>query len=181
MNIIVLTGGTSKRFGSDKSKALIGGKTLLELLTNGLKNLIIVGPKTDVEAKYVREVPEFGGPVAAIAAGMKEVEGDLVAIFATDMPFAPKLIAPLKSALTKEASLPVDCDGIVQPLAGIYRSAALRRALSEYEDLTGQSVKSLIAKLDVDIVPLVDTELLLDIDTPKDLVRAEALASKLSL
>ena len=74
MNTIVLTGGTSNRFGADKSKAEINGKTLLEILTTDLTDLIIVGPQTEIKAKYVQESPLGAGPLAAIGAGLQYVE-----------------------------------------------------------------------------------------------------------
>ena len=180
MKSIILTGGTSKRFGSDKSQALIKGLPLIEFLASDLKDLIIVGPKTNIDAIYVREEPIGAGPVAAIAAGMKEVDSELVAIFATDMPFAPKLLPQLESALIHDAALPIDFDGFIQPLAGIYRSDKLRIALKSLGTPDNKSVKELIAKLQIDQVPLVDTELLLDIDTQDDLLKAIDLASRLA-
>jgi molybdopterin-guanine dinucleotide biosynthesis protein A len=181
MNSIILTGGTSKRFGSDKSQAIIANKTLLEILTEGLSELIIVGPETSINAKYVREEPQGSGPVAAIGAGLKEVDSELVAIFATDMPFASRMLNQLERALIKDAAIPVDCDGFAQPLAAVYRTEALNRAISTFETLENKSMKELISKLDVDLVPLVETELLLDIDTKADLEKAIDLASRLAL
>lgn len=181
MNRIILTGGTSKRFGSDKAQALINGKSLLEYLTESLENLIIVGPETTLNAKYVREEPIGAGPVAAIAAAMKVVDSDLVAIYATDMPFAPRVTEQLVAALKNDAAIAIDCDGNLQPLAAVYRSAPLRSALATYESVENQSVKSLISKLVIDEVPLVETEYLMDIDTQADLLRAIDLASRLQL
>ena len=186
ISFIVLTGGTSKRFGSDKSKAKIGDETLLEFLCRNLPKenggrLIIVGPESSVNAKYVREVPPGSGPLAAIGSGLKEVDSQLVGIFATDMPFAPKIIPQLTSALADDAALPLDEEGQIQPLAGIYRSAALKSALATYESLANQSVKSLLEKLKINQVPLVETELLLDIDTEAALSKAIALQSRLGL
>jgi molybdopterin-guanine dinucleotide biosynthesis protein A len=180
MNIIVLTGGTSKRFGSDKSQAKIHGKTLLEYLSESLENLIIVGPETSIPAKYVREEPIGAGPVAAIAAAMLEVDSDLVAIYATDMPFAPRITNQLINALKNDAAIAIDCDGKMQPLAGVYRSDKLKGALSTYQSVENQSVKSLIAKLVIDQVPVIETELLMDIDTQEDLLKAVDLASRLA-
>jgi molybdopterin-guanine dinucleotide biosynthesis protein A len=181
MKTIILTGGTSKRFGSDKSEALINSKTLLEYLTEGLSNLVIVGPKTKIDAFYVREEPIGAGPVAAIGAGLNVVDSDLVSIFATDMPFAPRIVPQLLNSLVNDAAIPMDCDGYVQPLAGVYRTEKLRRALEEFESLENRSVKDLISKLNIDRVPLVETEFLLDIDTKEDLAKAIDLASRLAL
>lgn len=179
MNIIVLTGGTSKRFGSDKSSALINGRTLLEILTDGLENLIIVGPQSSIKATYVREKPVGSGPVAAIATGLIEVKSDLVAIFATDMPFASKLISELRVNLVNDAAIPVDADGYAQPLSAIYRVKALMSALESFDSLENKSMKELLARLNIDLIPIKKTELLLDIDTKEDLERAIDLASRL--
>lgn len=180
MNIVVLTGGSSRRFGSDKSKAEINGRSLLEILTDGLSNLIIVGPESSIPAKYVQENPISGGPVAAIAEALKEVSTPEVAIFATDMPFAPKLLSTLRENLINDAALPLDCEGFAQPLAAIYRTEKLRNAISLLGEVENKSVKELISYLVIDRVPLVDTEYLLDIDTPAEFERAIDLASRLA-
>ena len=182
MNVIVLTGGTSKRFGSDKSQAEIGGSTLIEILASNLKDheLIIVGPKSSIDARYIREEPLFSGPLAAIGAGLELVQSELVGIFATDMPFAPRLIDKLVGAIVSDAALPVDADGVVQPLAGVYKTESLRRVLMQFKTLADQSVKSLISKMEIDLVSNVDTELLLDIDTEADLMQVSKLQSRLA-
>lgn len=182
MNVILLTGGTSKRFGSDKSQAKIGGSTMLEILASNLKNheLIIVGPTSSIDARYIREEPMYSGPLAAIGAGLKLVQSELVGIFATDMPFAARLLDQLVGAIVRDAALPVDVDGEAQPLAGVFRTESLRRAFMQYETLENQSVRSLISKLEIDLVSNLDTELLLDIDTEADLMRASKLQSRLA-
>lgn len=217
LNAIVLSGGTSSRFGSDKASAKINGQTLLELLiTNllaeGIEEIVVVGPKVvlnlgktlEVAAKitFVREAPEFGGPVAAIAAAISEIQSEQVAIFATDMPFAPKFLPALKarldakleskldskleSKLAGDAALIVDSQGFAQPLAALYQSAPLKEALSELAKIngvSGQSMKRLIIDLKQVLVPLHETQLnpdyLLDIDTPQALELAIDLQSRL--
>lgn len=191
MNFIILTGGTSKRFGSDKSKAEIAGQTLLEILYGNLPEgkVIIVGPKTNLVAEYVQEQPLHAGPLAALGAGMQLVDTDLVAVFATDMPFAPKLLPRLLIALSDDAALAKDVHGQLQPFAGVYRSKPLINALNSYSTLVNQSMKSLLEKLKVNQVPLVETnsenenlaEYLIDIDTPEALTQAIALKSRLGL
>lgn len=213
LNAIVLSGGTSSRFGSDKASAKINGQTLLELLiTNllaeGIEEIVVVGPKValnlgktlEVAAKitFVREAPEFGGPVAAIAAAISEIQSEQVAIFATDMPFAPKFLPALKarldskldsklgSKLAGDAVLIVDSQGFAQPLAALYQCAPLKEVLSELAKIngvSGQSMKRLIIDLKQVLVPLHETQLnpdyLLDIDTPQALELAIDLQSRL--
>ena len=180
MKTIVLTGGTSRRFGSDKSEALINGRTVLEYMTEGLDNLIVVGPKKNIDAVYVREEPAGAGPVAAIGAGLKLVDTELVSIFATDMAFAPRVLPQLLKSLINDAALPIDSDGYLQPLSGLYRTEKLRTALDTLGDLENRSVKELISKLNIDHVSLDETEFLLDIDTKEDLAKAIDLASRLA-
>jgi molybdopterin-guanine dinucleotide biosynthesis protein A len=180
MKKIILTGGTSHRFGSNKSEAEINGRSLLDILTSELDDLIIVGPKTNIDAIYVREEPIGGGPVAAIGAAMNVVDTELVAIFATDMPFAPKILEKLEQSLVDDAALPVDSEGFVQPLAALYKSNQLRSALCSLGALENRSLKELVAILKINQVPLVETELLLDIDTQADLFKAIDLASRLA-
>ena len=182
MKWIFLTGGTSRRFGSEKVKATLNGMDLLQFATRNLidnsEDLIVVGPKSDLPARYVREVPEFGGPVAAISAGMHEVDTELVGIFAVDMPFAPRLIDEFKASLVHDAALPRDGEGQTQPLAGLYRSEPLRSALINMGEVNNQSMKNLISYLEVDEVRVSSPELLIDIDTPEQYLLAQELASR---
>lgn len=186
MNIILLTGGKSVRFGSDKVTAKINGKSLLEITISNLKghDLILVGPESAIHpsyaGKFVREFPPFSGPLAAIGEGLKLVTSDEVGIFAADMPFAPLVIDQLLSNLKDEAALALDDKEFRQPLAGIYRTTALRRVLDELGDLSGKSVKSAVEKLIINEVAIANPELLMDIDTEEDLKRAIDLNSRLS-
>lgn len=182
MNAIILTGGTSTRFGSDKYKALVAGRSLLEILTSNLPecDLIIVGPSTPISAKYVQEKPILSGPVSAIAAGMCLVTHETVAIYATDMPFAPLLINEMIPSLVTDGVVPVDNEGIPQPLAGLYRTASLRAALQEFSSFKNKSVKSLMSNLEVTLLNTKHTEYLLDIDTLNELEIAKVIQGRIS-
>lgn len=188
MQAIVLSGGTSRRFGSDKSRALVNGKTLLEILIANLykvdiNQVVVVGPKVGLPGvEFIREVPEFGGPVAAITAGLTKIESEKVAIFATDMPFAPLLIPELLENLLHDAALPVDNQGFIQPLAAIYLRARLKAALESFESVDDRSMRELISKLQVEKVEIAPDRMdfLLDIDTQDALQSAIDLASRLS-
>lgn len=181
MNTIILTGGSNRRFGSDKSEEIIGNKNLLQILVSNLpaSELIIVGPRKEIPAIYVRETPLHSGPLAGIAAGVDIATEDLVAIYATDMPFAPKLLNQLLAVMTKDGAVPIDEEGIIQPLCGVYRRERLKAALATYLSFTHQSVKSLMSKLDLNLVDVSNKEFLLDIDTRQDLEIAIQLQESL--
>jgi len=97
------------------------------------------------------------------------------------MPFAPLVIPQLMAALSADAALAIDDDDQIQPLAGIYRTTALKSALASFDILTDKSLKSLISKLQIISVPLVETAYLIDIDTEAALSQAIAIKSRLGL
>ena len=170
MKVILLTGGDSKRFGSDKSQALISGNTLLSIIKSQLDSSELIEIGSEVK----------GGPVAAISAAIERVDSELVAIFATDMPFAPRFLPELKAALINDAALPLDETGRLQPLAAIYRTNSLKQALTALKQKENASMQSLLTHLKIDAVVVNSPELLIDIDTEADLVRATELRGRLS-
>lgn len=188
LSAMILTGGSSTRFGSDKSQAKLGVISLIEnlLLTLPLEiEIVIVGPELENSArqvKYTQEHPLGGGPVAAIEAGLKLIDSEFVAIIATDMPFASQILAVLRENLpeTEDATIPLDPAGIRQPLCALYRRDALARAVTELGNTQGQSVRNLIQILTVRELRLdpVLQRILLDIDTPADLERAISLSDE---
>jgi molybdopterin-guanine dinucleotide biosynthesis protein A len=169
-SVIVLSGGTNKRFGSDKSQALLKGVTLLDHVLS----FIPAGIKTVIVGKDVFEQPPLGGPVAGIARGVQEVDTEYVAITAVDMPYGSSLFPQLLEAITDDAAMPVDSQGFKQPLCGIYRRQALLAALAKLGDVHGQSMRALCDLLVIDEVK-VDAGALVDIDTPEDLINAHEL------
>ncbi len=189
-SIIILSGGTSVRFGSDKSLALIEGKSLISRILSAIPldfEIIIVGPDPQMEnVSYccVQETPLHGGPVAGIKAGLTMCTNEIVALIATDMPFATARIVNLFNSMTSsdECVMYVDDAGIKQPLAAVYRVDALEKALLDMGAVTGKSMRELISYLEVQVVSMTHevAQALMDIDTPADLARAIAYSSALS-
>ena len=166
---IVLSGGTNKRFGSDKSAALLHGVTLLDHVLS----FIPQETKAVIVGKDVFEDPPLGGPVAGIARGLQEVDTEYVAIAAVDMPYGSALFSQLLNTISADAAMPVDADGFKQPLCGIYRRAALLSAIEKLGNPHGQSMRALCDLLIIDEVH-VDARALIDIDTPEDLISAQS-------
>ena len=164
---IVLSGGTNKRFGSDKSQALLHGVSLLDHVLTFIPKEI----KTVIVGKDVFEQPALGGPVAGIARGLQEIETEFVAIAAVDMPYGASLFTQLLEVIQNDAAMPIDSDGYKQPLCGIYRRLSLLTALEKLGDPHGQSMRALCDLLVIDELQ-VDARALIDIDTPEDLISA---------
>jgi molybdopterin-guanine dinucleotide biosynthesis protein A len=182
---MILTGGTSSRFGSDKSQALLGSHSLIEILLTNLPanmEIVIVGPNIPSASRpvsYAREDPSGGGPVAAIHAGLDLIHSEFVVIIATDMPFAHQVLALLMANLpeTEDATIPLDFQGVRQTLCALYRVGSLRQALAKLGDTHGQSMRNLTQLLSVKELRLEPSlqHVLLDIDTPSDLEQAITL------
>ena len=166
---IVLSGGTNKRFGSDKSAAILHGVTLLDHVLSFIPKEI----KRVVVGKDVFEEPPLGGPVAGIARGLQEVDTEIVAVAAVDMPYGSALFAQLLASIKDDAAMPVDSQGFKQPLCGFYRRAALLSAIEKLGNPHGQSMRALCDLLVINQVQ-VDSRALIDIDTPADLISAHS-------
>ena len=190
IGIVLLTGGTSRRFGSDKSQALINGRSIIDFIVASIPDsmpLIIVGPdpktSNDRDFTVVSENPPGGGPVAGLMAGLAQAKFDLLILLATDMPFALNYVLSLIDLLEKEddAILFQDSEGFLQPLAGLYRKSALVKRFTELGDPAGESMRRFISTLKIQAVAMtqeVETAFI-DIDTPADLERAIAIADSL--
>lgn len=135
---IVLTGGRSTRFGSDKTRALIDGVPLLDHVLGSLPHawpIIAVGPArpTSREVTWVREEPVFSGLLAGLAAGLKRTETANFVLVGGDMPHVGNVPQTLAGRLTSEVSN-VDAvvartpDGRLQPLLLAARAELSRAA-----------------------------------------------------
>ena len=187
-SIIVLSGGTSVRFESDKSQAILNGASLISRVLAAIPagyQVVIVGEDPKISsAKYicVREDPVGGGPVAGFKAGIDACSSELVGLIAVDMPFAlPKVLTLFASLSEKhDAVMFVDESGFAQPLAAVYCRESVQRALVNLDDVHGKSMRELISQLKVqEIVMTTDVkQALMDIDTPDDLGRAIAFLAQ---
>jgi molybdopterin-guanine dinucleotide biosynthesis protein A len=188
-SIIVLSGGTSSRFGADKSQAMLGHQQLIHHILTGIPKefeIIIVGADplfTPASYRCVQENPVGGGPVAGIAAALELCESEIVGVLATDMPFAGAHMIHLLSAMTSQddAIMFVDSKGFKQPLAALYRRESLENALSKIGNPHGASMRTLISDLNIHEVhmsPEIE-KAMIDVDTPDDLVVAMEYLAKL--
>jgi len=182
--VVILAGGRSARFGAaEKTAARLGDRSVLDWVLDGVPDrvpLVVAGPRRPSPREglvWVREEPAGGGPVAGLAAALALLAPgvDCVIVLAGDQPFgmraAPRLLAALRAA-GKAAAVGTDPEGRAQPLLAAYRLDALRSAIGPAP--FGRAMRQVLAGLDVVGVPVTHREAL-DVDTPEDLRRAEAL------
>lgn len=179
---VLLVGGEGRRLGGiAKPLLVLGGRTLLEravdaLSAAGAGPIVAVGPELDETAPvfWVREEPPLGGPAAALAAGIREIRADWAYLLAGDLVRPEGMVQRLAERLTEGT----DAEGIAftaggreQWLAGVYRTASVRRALAELGPPTGASIRAVLGGLAIDWI--VDEDgVTRDIDSPADLDRA---------
>lgn len=164
---LVLAGGAGRRLGGvDKAAVRIGERTLLDRALQavaGAECRIVVGPRPTApvpDVIFAREEPPGGGPVAAIEAGLGQVSADAVVVLACDMPLVTselvdRLVDTLASSPGRlaDGALLHDPEGPRQPLAAAYRTASLRRALTDLPMTSGAAMRELVRSLDLLDVP----------------------------
>jgi molybdopterin-guanine dinucleotide biosynthesis protein A len=148
---ILLAGGTSSRFGSPKELAVVDGEMLGDrawrLLGEACDERIRVGPGDDPGT----------GPVAAIAAGLRQASHEIAVVIPVDM---PRLTA---AALRELAGA---CREAAVAQRGPLPCAVARRALPAFET-DERRLRTVLAGLDTIEIEL-DAALLLNVNTPAD-------------
>lgn len=181
VDAIVLAGGRSRRLGgADKARLQRDGVSLLARTLHAVRrarHTVVVGPEPSESLPpgvlVAREQPPFGGPAAAIAAGLQRLGGlthapDAVLVLACDMPHiesaVPVLLGALPADPHAEGVIVVDENGQRQPLAAIYRVPPLLAALAAHADeLDGLAVRRLVA--DLSLTPVEAPGATADVDT----------------
>lgn len=175
----ILVGGRSRRFGSDKARALWGTRTFLEHVAAamrgaGLRPLFVVGDLAGgvpdgleaVGDRWPGEGP-LGGTISALLAH----KGDMV-VAACDLPrLTPgALLRLVEFAGPEPVVVPLWRESL-QPVCALYRPAAL---VSLAEDFAGgeRSLVGALAHLPIREVPFDDADLAFaNINTPEDAAR----------
>lgn len=156
---LILAGGRGTRLGGvDKAALEVGGRSLLSRVLDGVRaarRTVVVGA-VDVPDGILRtvEVPQGGGPVAGIAAGLTVLgEGPgWTLVLAVDQPEAGQAVpALLAGAAQADAGVdlvcPADETGHPQWLLAAYRSVSLAHALAPLGTGHDVSVRRLVKGL----------------------------------
>lgn len=189
----ILAGGRATRLGgADKSQILVGGRTILDRQVAALRNVVgrilivdshprsVPVPGTEVVADLRPGMGSLGGLYTAISAAA----GDVI-VLACDMPFVTgAFLQYLGDSLHgADAVIPRTADGR-HPLCAAYARTCLAPfersldagALKIVDALTGLRVREIgpeaIAPFDG------DGSLLLNLNTPDDAARADAVAGR---
>ncbi|WP_181272226.1 molybdenum cofactor guanylyltransferase [Brevibacterium sediminis] len=201
VNAIILTGGRSRRFdGVHKPGVEVGGRSTISRILQSIRGAAadtevwVAGPADGLSAaeqkgvRFVREEPEFAGPLAGIAAAVAAMPpeadfpaemADVTLVLAGDMPLITAghlgvLISACRA--TGRPATGADDRGKTQFLCAAWPTRLLRARLTEIGDPTDGAVKLLFAGLEP-VAVAVDPEVVSDFDTAAEL---EAIRTRLS-
>lgn len=187
---VVLAGGASRRFGTPKATALLGGRTLIEyplqaMREAGLPVLIVakagseLGPAA-AGVQVLHEPDEPRHPLRGIVTALEHAGGPIVTC-ACDMPFVSAELFAWLASLGDNLAI-AETGGRIQPMLGRYTPAvlpALRDALAAEQPVHAAIRAAGGRALGPDLLAAFgDTALLaLDIDTPGDLATAQRIVA----
>jgi molybdopterin-guanine dinucleotide biosynthesis protein A len=176
---VLLTGGASRRMGTDKARLVVNGESLAvrsaRVLRAACDPVIEVGPGVS-GLPAVEEAPRGGGPLVALLAGVGALGNPrAVVLLACDLPFVePVLLRLLVERPGWGTVVPV-VDGRFQYACARYGAAAfdeaaasLRHGASSLRGIAGTDCEYLNES---DWGAVVSARAFADVDTPADLER----------
>jgi molybdenum cofactor guanylyltransferase len=200
---IILAGGESSRFGSNKALQLLAGKPLICHVAERLsqiadETLVVIGyrePGAGYEAvlpssvKIMNDRQEGKTPLIGIVTGLQAVKSEHALICACDVPFVKEEVVELlfQRASGVDAAIPKWNKGHIEPLEAVYRVASTLKAAQETLALTGLPLRVMIGKLAQVAYVSVEDEIgrvnpdlrtFLNVNTREDMDRAEELCTR---
>jgi len=133
---VILAGGRSTRFGSDKASARLNGRPLLQWVADALSpvcaHIVVVRARGQVLPEVLSPVPlrliddvyDDLGPIAGLVAAFRALEGGLAVAVSCDTPLLqPALLRAMVEAAGDHDAV---CGraGSLQPLPGVFRVEA---------------------------------------------------------
>jgi molybdopterin-guanine dinucleotide biosynthesis protein A len=160
LEAIVLAGGSSRRFGGDKARALLAGKPLLswvvEAVARSCARIIVVtapgrsppATPTAVPLVVVEDRAPGQGPLAGLVRGLEATRAELCFAIGCDAPLLPAAIPAGLAAFAGAADAVVPrVAGRLQPLVAVYRRRSclpvLEKALASGERSLHRTLTSL--------------------------------------
>jgi len=143
---IVLAGGRSLRFGSNKALQTLGGKPLICHVIDRLASLddiaVVIG-RRERATKYravlpkrvrvINDYEEGKNPLIGVVSGLQSAVSDYVAVLACDAPFVNDAVIDFlfRCALDGDAAVPRWDGGRIEPLQAVYQRLPALSAAQE--------------------------------------------------
>ncbi|TDJ44237.1 MAG: molybdenum cofactor guanylyltransferase [Gammaproteobacteria bacterium] len=182
---LVLAGGRSRRFGSDKAALQIEGRALLER-TIGLLRPAVETAYVSVRADQVDdalrsrfpmiadELPGLGPAGGILAAHGRHPQAAWL-VLACDLPglseAAIRILVQSRDVRTAATAYRSPADGLIEPLCAIYEPATLARFQREAAAGEGLSPREFLSGVAVHMLEPTEADALINVNTPADLLR----------
>lgn len=144
---VLLTGGASSRMGIDKADLLVDGVPLGRKIALALSSagypVKVLGRQPLAGFPFQKDIEEFGGPLIPLSEYRPTRES--VFVCACDLPqFDERIVSLLSVKIGRSDVAAPEVNGRLQPLCGLYRSAAFDVARS----LASEGRRSMMAWLE---------------------------------
>ncbi|MDQ7041401.1 MAG: molybdenum cofactor guanylyltransferase [Rhodothermus sp.] len=183
LTALLLAGGRSRRFGTDKARAEVNGKPMLQRVYEVARELtqhVLLSVRADGDfyfdlvppaiPRLLDPVPE-AGPLAGLVAGLRAAQTPWLLALACDLPsLTPETLRLLLEARSSDtdAVVPVTSGNRRQPLCALYRVHVVQ-SVAEAQLATGRyALQELLDHLAITSLPLPDAPLH-NVNTPTDL------------
>jgi molybdopterin-guanine dinucleotide biosynthesis protein A len=145
----VLSGGSSRRMGTDKASVLVDGRPFSEWVQRALAGRTTVFLGGDVPgARTIGDAPG-SGPLAGLAAGLA-IGADAVLLIAVDQPWVrPDTVEHLMRRFAGRVVVPID-DGVRQVTCAVYPASLASTAARLAEE--GRALQAVLDDVEVDEV-----------------------------
>jgi len=124
----ILTGGQSRRMGTDKSRLLVAGETFVARIAGELSPVVstvklVGGNAAAANLETVPDIHSHWGALGGVHAALAACNMDWAFVVACDFPFVTSELFATLASLREgfEAVAPIQSDGIPQPLCSLYR------------------------------------------------------------
>jgi molybdopterin-guanine dinucleotide biosynthesis protein A len=181
---VILAGGLGRRLGGSKATVKLNGRPLLTYALGAVQQAlgtVVIVAKADSELPRLPEVEvwmepaEPRHPLTGIVHALGVADGRPILVCACDLPLVrAAVVGELAAVGSHEATAVIArAEGRLQPLLGCYQPEA-REPLSAALE-AGISVVDAVTALGARPYDVADPELLFNVNTPEDLLRAGAL------
>ena len=135
LSAVLLTGGESRRMGTDKATFLFREKPLWEVQLEKLRGMrpaeILISARMDpswrpLEVQFIADIPPSCGPLNGIVASLAKIHTAHLFVLAIDMPYmAEDYLRSMCEAIEPGRGVVASIDNRAEPLAAVYPRDAL--------------------------------------------------------
>ncbi|ABP96164.1 Molybdopterin-guanine dinucleotide biosynthesis protein A-like protein [Metallosphaera sedula] len=138
---VILAGGNSIRFGTDKCEFEIDGKSMLKRVAELFELPIIVTDKPrDIKGKIVQDNWK-DGPLKALKLALKLVSKEKVFVTGCDFPFLSRGLVEILCSKQEHVATTLTC-GKIQPLLSCYSLDYLKTHIDNFKSMTDLLINS---------------------------------------